>query len=658
MTKLKAFILTLIGSLSMTLTMSAQEAKEADKNSVSTPVIPRRLLFGNPVKAMPKLSPDGTKLAYLAPDKNNVLNVWVKDLKNPESGDRQITAEAKRGVMSYMWQYDPNYIIYSQDKDGDENSHLYQTDIKTLATRDLTPFDGAKAGILDYDSKFPNEMMILLNKRDPAEFDIYRLDLTTGEVKLDTQNPGGVFGWTTDHNLNVRVAESYTKDGDKLIKVRDSRDAPWRDFMTIDQNEIGDGVVDFTPDDKALYMTTSLDGDKSRLLKVDLQTGQKEIVMQDPEYDLDDVMINPKTYELEAVGFDKERYEWVLLDQKLAPDFKFLAEKLKTPFRITSRDLDNQNWIVGSLSDQRPTHFYHYNRQAKTLDFMFSTQPDLEKFKLSEMTPVSYQARDGMKLHGYLSLPVGKEAKNLPLILFVHGGPTMRDSWGLNTTVQWFTNRGYAVLQINYRGSTGYGKQYLNAGNREWGAKMQTDLLDGKQWAIDKGIADPSKIAIYGGSYGGYATLAGLAFTPNEFCCGVDIVGPSNLITLLQTIPPYWKSLKTQMDRRIGDLDKDREFIQSRSPFFKADQIRRPLLIAQGANDPRVKQAESDQIVEAMRKNNLPVQYLLFTDEGHGFARPENRMKFSAAAEAFLARYLGGREELPTEAEDWKSLEK
>ena len=440
--------------------------------------------------------------------------------------------------------------------------------------------------------------------------------------------------------------------------MRDSVDSPWHELIVIDQNEIGDGVIDFTADDKALYLSTSLDGDKSRLLKVDLRTGEKSIVVQDPEYDMDDVLINPKTYQLEAVGFDKERYEWVLLDKSLIPDFQFLTERLKIPFRITSRDFENQNWVIGSLSDTRPTHYYIYNRKARSLDFLFSTQPDLERYKLSSMTPVSYSARDGMKLHGYLSLPVDKPAKNLPLILYVHGGPTSRDSWGVNPTVQWLANRGYGVLQINYRGSSGYGKQYLNAGNREWGAKMQTDLLDGKLWAIDKGLADPNKVAIYGGSYGGYAVLAGLAFTPDEYCCGVDIVGPSNLITLLQTIPPYWKSLQTQMDRRIGNLEKDREFIQSRSPFFKANQIKKPLLIAQGANDPRVKQAESDQIVEAMRKKHLPVEYLLFPDEGHGFARPENRLKFSAATEAFLARYLGGREELPSPAEDWKSLEK
>ncbi len=644
----------LMGWVMMTTLLQAQQHEQVKQD---TPLIPRALLFGNPVKAMPSLSPDGTKLAYIAPDKNDVLNVWVRDLKNPIE-DKQVTSDNKQGIRSFTWQYDPSHIIYSQDKDGDENTHLYQTDVNTLVTRDLTPFENVKAGILDYSHKYPNEMLVLLNKRDPAHFDVFRLNLITGNLELDTENPGGVFDWETDHDMNVRVAESYTKDGDKLIRIRDKSGDPWRDFMVIDQYEIGDGVVGFTDDGKGLYLSTSLDNNTSRLLKVDLETKKTQVIVEDQEYDLGGIMKNPITHQLEAAGFDKKIFEWVLLDRKLAPDFQFLSDQMKMPFKLSSRDLANENWVVAYYSDKTPTRFYLYNRKAKKLDYLFTTLPDLEKYELSPMLPISYQARDGMKLHGYLTLPTGKEPKNLPLILYVHGGPQVRDSWGLNPSVQWLANRGYAVLQINYRGSSGYGKHFINAGNREWGAKMQTDLLDGKVWAISKGFVDPEKVAIYGGSYGGYAVLAGLAFYPDEFCCGVDIVGPSNLITLLKTVPPYWKPLMTQMNRRIGNLETDEEFIKSRSPFFKADKIKKPLLIAQGANDPRVKQAESDQIVEAMRKNKLPVEYLLFADEGHGFARPENRMKFSAAAEEFLARYLLGRHEPAGEAENWQSLVK
>ena len=638
--------------------------------SETPPLIPRRLLFGNPVKARPRLSLDGTKLAYLAPDKENVLNVWIRDLKDPQIPDRQITSDHNRGIIYYAWDYDSNSIIYAQDKNGDENNHIYQTNVSSLETQDLTPFEKVKAQVLEYDHKFPDEMLVLLNKRDPAEFDVYRLSLKTGALTLDTQNPGGVFNWVSDHQLNVRVSESYDEEGNKLIRVRNSRDDPWRDFMRIDQNEVGEGVLGFTADDQSLYLSTSLDGNTARLMQLNLATGEKQLIIQDPEYDLDEVMVNPMTYQLEAVGFERERYHWVLLDQSLVPDFTFLSEHLKRPFLISSRDLKNQIWVIARLSDTHPVDFYLYHRQNKTVSFLFSSEPDLEKYKLDSMTPITFPARDGMILHGYLSLPavftpsstaslpLRHDNEKIPLIIFVHGGPSARDSWGLNPTVQWLTNRGYGVLQINYRGSSGYGKRYLNAGNREWGAKMQTDLLDGKQWAVDQGIADASKVAIYGGSYGGYATLVGLAFTPDEYCCGIDVVGPSNLITLLKTSPPYWKVFKSQMDRQIGDIDKDRDLIISRSPLYKADQIKKPLLIAQGANDPRVNQAESDQIVEAMRKKGLPVEYLLFPDEGHGFAKPQNRLKFYAAAEAFLARYLGGRDEPPSPEEDWKALEK
>jgi dipeptidyl aminopeptidase/acylaminoacyl peptidase len=346
------------------------------------------------------------------------------------------------------------------------------------------------------------------------------------------------------------------------------------------------------------------------------------------------------------------------MDSTLNPDFQRLSQlSEKGTFKIIDRDLKDQYWIIASLSDQRPAHFYLYDRSNKKTDFLFSTQPELEQYDLSPMQPISFKARDGMKLFGYLTLPIDQEVHHLPTVLLVHGGPWVQDTWGLQPAVQWLANRGYAVLQINYRGSTGYGKEYLNAGNREWAGKMHTDLLDGKQWMIDQGYADPNRIAIYGGSYGGYATLVGLAFTPDEFCCGIDIVGPSNLVTLMETIPPYWAPLKTQMDRMVGSLN-DLEFLKERSPLYRASQITKPLLIAQGAHDPRVKQSESDQIVAEMRKNQLPVEYLLFSDEGHGFARPQNRLKFFSAAEEFLAKYLGGRYQSASEEENWHSLQK
>ena len=602
------------------------------------------------------MSHDGTKLAYLAPDANNVLNVWIRDLQG-EGDDRQVTTDRKRGIRQFLWQFDNTAILYIQDKDGDENWHLYQTNVNTQATKDLTPFEGVKVEIVDANHRFPNDMLIQMNKRDPTLFDVYRLNLQTAQLELDTENPGGVIGWIADHNLQVRASQSLTADGSTLIRVRSGVKNPWRDWLTIEPTEIGE-IKGFSADNQSLYLMTSLGSNTSRLLKGNLETGERTLIAEDAQYDLSDLLLHPTTYAVEAVGIERERYDWIVLEPQLAVDFNDLSQRLKGPFSLASRDLANQNWIIISQSDQRPNHFYLYHRQSKVLEFLFSAQPILERYQLSSMQPIRFQARDKMMLHGYLTLPYGQEPRNLPTILLVHGGPWSRDSWGLQPMAQWLANRGYAVLQLNFRGSTGYGKNYLNAGNREWASKMHNDLLDGKEWLIRQEYADPDKVAIMGGSYGGYATLVGLAFTPDAFCCGVDIVGPSNLITLLQTLPPYWKPLKAIMDLRVGKLETEEDFLKSRSPLFKADQIKKPLLIAQGANDPRVKQAESDQIVHAMRQKQLPVDYLLFADEGHGFARPENRLKFYAAAEAFLAKYLGGRHEPASVEENWEMLKR
>jgi dipeptidyl aminopeptidase/acylaminoacyl peptidase len=618
-------------------------------------LIPRSLLFGNPEKTAPQLSPDGSKIAYLAPDVNGVLNVWVRNLNQPGS-DQKVTSDSNRGVHGFFWRQDGQYIDFMQDNNGDENWHLYQTNLQSKETKELTPFSGVLVRVLDFDHKYPDELLIGMNKRDPTLFDVFSLNVKTGELKLIVENPGDVFHWIADHNLQVRASLSYKKDGSSLIRVRDSLQSPWRDLLTIDPNETGVAILSFTPDNTGIYILTSLGGNTERLLQVDLNDGKQKLIFEDPRFDISSVFFHPTNYSLQAIAIDREHYEWEVIDSNLKADFNYLSQNLKTPFLLTSVDRANQNWIVASISDVRPTHFYLYNRPQKKLTFLFSTQPALEKFKLSPMQPVTFQARDGMKLYAYLTLPVGKKPEKLPAILLVHGGPWERDYWGFQSQVQWLANRGYAILQVNYRGSKGFGKAYLNAGNQEWGGKMQTDLIDGKEWLIKNGFADPGKIAIYGSSYGGYAVLVGLAFTPDAFCCGVDIVGMSNLITMLQKSPPYWATIQAQTDVRLGTLEKDAEFLKLRSPLFKAEQIKKPLLIGQGANDPRVNQLESDQIVAAMRKKNLPVEYLLFPDEGHGFAKPGNRLKFNAAAEAFLAKYLGGRQEPPSKSENWESL--
>ena len=611
------------------------------------PLIPRAVLFGNPEKDGPQVSPDGKHLAYLAPQ-DGVLNVWVRTLGAED--DRVVTDDKKRGIRNFFWRLDSAHVLYLQDADGDENFHLYQTEVATRATEDLTPFPGVRALPLASDPNFPDTLLVSLNKRDPRLFDVYRLDLPTRALTLDTENPGDVAGFSADNALQVRAAQVQLPNGGTEIRVRDEAGTAWRIFQTWGPDESNGGIAGFVPDNTRVLLISSVDANAARLLEMDLDTGASRVVAEDAAYDIGGTMRHPKTHALEAVQFVRARREWTALDPALENDFSALAAVRDGDWSVISRDLADKTWIVSYLVDDGSVAYYAYDRPTKAAEWLFSSQPALDDYTLAPMRPVEFTARDGMGLHGYLTLPAGLEPTNLPLVLLVHGGPWARDTWGYSAAVQMLANRGYAVLQINFRGSTGYGKAYLNAGDREWGAAMHTDLLDGKAWAIAQGYVDPAKVAIMGGSYGGYATLAGLAFTPEEFVCGVDIVGPSNLLTLLQTIPPYWEPIVAQFYKRMG-RPEETEFLRSRSPLFSAHQITKPLLIAQGANDPRVKQAESDQIVEAMRAGGLPVEYLVFPDEGHGFARPENNRKFYAAAEAFLARYLGGRAEPPGEGE-------
>jgi dipeptidyl aminopeptidase/acylaminoacyl peptidase len=608
-------------------------------------LIPRSVLFGNPERSSPQISPDGTMLGYLAPD-HGVLNVWVRTLG--QTDDRVITKDRKRGIRNFSWQYDSKNILYTQDQGGDENWRVNQTNVSSQQTRDLTPFEKVRADIVALEPSHPDTALIQLNKRDPKVFDIYRLNLKTGELVLDTENPGDVADWRADHELQVRAAQVTTPDGGTLIRVRDNAKSPWRELMKWGAEETLGYIAGFSPDNSALWVVTSLDANAARLLSVDIASGKRTVIAEDPQFDVSFVVTNPKTYKLEAVVFLRERREFQILDKNLQADYDVLKKVRDADISDISRDLADDRWVVTFEGDDAPIYYYLYDRSAKKASVLFSNRPELEKYKLSKVKPVEYKARDGMLIYGYLTTPEGADAKNLPMVVFPHGGPWGRDLWGYDPYAQWLANRGYAVLQPNFRASTGYGKKYLNAGDRQWAGAMHTDLLDAKDWAVKQGVADPKKICIMGGSYGGYATLAAVAFSPDAFSCGVDIVGPSNLNTLLKTIPPYWSTFLAIFHRRMGD---DEAFLKSQSPLFKADQIKAPLLIGQGANDPRVNKAESDQIVAAMRKNQKPVEYYVFPDEGHGFARPENRTAFNAATEEFLAKYLGGRFEPPTQAE-------
>ncbi|MFN4257897.1 MAG: S9 family peptidase [Gemmataceae bacterium] len=607
------------------------------------PVIPRAVLFGNPVKASPLVSPDGKQLAYLAPDKNDVLQVWVQTIGQDDA--KQVTNDPKRGIRFHTWTYAPDTLLYLQDSDGDENWHIHAVHLKKNLVRDLTPFQGVRASMVGLDRNYPDDILVGMNLEDRRVSDVYRINLSTGAVELDTKNPGDVLSWQADPRFRIRAAQAATPDGGIEIRYRTNDQAPWQRVVKWGPEDVDGRMIGFTADGQSLWLTSSEGRDTLSVVRRDLASGKEELIAVHPGADAGGILFNREKHTIQAVAFNRLKTQWDVLDPDLRADFQVLEKAGLGEPSIVSRDKDMQTWVVAFDSDVKPTDYYLYTRPDKKLTHLFVTRPDLAKYTLAPMKPVVIESRDGLELVSYLTLPVGVEPKNLPMVLVVHGGPWSRDSWGFNAQSQWLANRGYAVLAVNYRGSSGFGKKFLHAGNRQWAAKMHDDLIDGVNWAIQKGIADKDKVAIYGGSYGGYAALVGATFTPDVFACAVDIVGPSNLVTLLRSIPPYWEPMKKMFAQRVGDVETEEEFLKSRSPLFKADQIRIPVLIAQGANDPRVKQAESEQIVEAMRKAGKPVEYLLFSDEGHGFARPENRLKFHGVAERFLAKYLGGRVE-------------
>ena len=606
------------------------------------PIISRDVLFGNPERTQPRLSPDGQRLAWIAPDKKNVLQVWVKTLGKDD--DKMVTADKKRGIRQFFWAQNNKTLLYVQDNDGDENFHVYGVDLPSGNVRDYTPFQGVRASVADINQDFPDEILLEMNLRNRQAMDIHRLNLSTGAVTLDTENPGDVAGWGADAKFQVRAAQVQTPDGGTEIRVRDDAKSPWKTLLKVGPDEILE-FEDFSLDGKSAYLKTSVGSDTARLVARDLSKGSEKVLAASPEVDAGSVLLQPRTHVVQAVAFAPGRSTWKVLDPSVQADFDAIAKLHAGDFAVVNRTAADDAWLVGFTSDRGPIAWYKWDRTAKKGALLFTAQPKLEGLALAEMKPVVIRSRDGLNLNSYLTLPVGVAPKGLPLILFVHGGPWGRDMWGYSSTAQWFANRGYAVLQVNFRASTGYGKKFLNAGNRQWGLKMHDDLIDGAKWAVEKGIADAKRIAVFGGSYGGYAALAAATVTPEFFACNVDIVGPSNIKTLIAAIPPYWKPVRAMFDVRMGNVDdpKDAELVRSASPLFRADKISKPLLIGQGANDPRVNVKESEQIVEAIEKNKGNVTYVLYPDEGHGFARPENRIDFNARAERFLAGCLGGR---------------
>jgi dipeptidyl aminopeptidase/acylaminoacyl peptidase len=614
-------------------------------------LIPRQVLFGNPDKSSPRISPDGKYLSWLAP-RAGVLNIWVAPIDKLDSA-RPVTDDKKRGIRSYFWAYTGQHILYIQDKDGDEDFHVYSVNLDGDKTTDLTPLKKVRAEIEGVSHKFPKDILIAINDRDARFHDIYKVNLESGAKELIQKNPEFA-GFVTDDDFAVRFAMKFTPDGGSLYLKPDGKGA-WTDFIKIPMaDSLTTTIGGFNKAGDALYLLDSRGRDTSAVAVFDLKSGVETVIAQDPRADAGGIIAHPTEKTIQAVSFTYDRTRWEFKDAKVADDFKQLARVADGDISIASTTLDDQQWVVAFLMDNGPVRYYHYDRPTQKARFLFTNRKSLEGLPLTKMHPRVLKTRDGLDLVCYLTLPPGSDQGNagrppqpLPLVLDVHGGPWARDSWGFDAAHQFLANRGYAVLSVNFRGSTGFGKKFLNAGNREWAGKMHDDLLDAVNWAIKEKIADPAKVAIMGGSYGGYATLVGLTFTPEIFACGVDIVGPSNIVTLLSTIPAYWAPALQVFKDRVGDptTDEGKKFLLERSPLTRADRIRRPLLIGQGANDPRVKQAESDQIVKAMQEKHIPVTYALFTDEGHGFARPENRLAFYAVTEAFLARHLGGRYE-------------
>jgi dipeptidyl aminopeptidase/acylaminoacyl peptidase len=605
-----------------------------------------------PLHSAPKLSPDGKFLTFLAPNDEGVLNVFVRSTTDENNDNaRMVTKDNSRGIRQYQWAPDSETILFLQDFEGDENFHLWSIDATTndAVAKDLTPGKDVKASNLITNKRFPDEVLVGTNERNPACFDMYRVQYKTGEKVMDTENPGDVLGWgSEDFSFEVREALVKNQEDDSsIVRVRDNKDSEWRDLAIFPYGENGN-LVEFCADDgKTCYMTSSVGRETSALLKVDLKTGETlDVISANDKCDVGGIVIDDDTKEIKAISYNYARTEREFFDKELEKDYELLKSLGPEGAEVgtASKTEDEKTWIVAYTRSDGPAEYVVFDQEKKETKPLFVSKPALLDYKFAPMEDIRVKARDGLELVGYLTR--ADTEQKTPLILLVHGGPWARDFWGFNAQAQWFANRGYATLQMNYRGSTGYGKNFLHKGDGQWGVgTMQHDLTDSVQWAIDEGIADPENICVYGGSYGGYACLAGLAFTPDVYKCGVDIVGPSNIKTLLDSIPPYWGPLRNDMLKKIGDVDADQEFNKKISPLYHVDKIKAPLLIGQGANDPRVKQAEADQIAFAMQKKGIPVEYVLYPDEGHGFARPDNRIDFNGRAEKFLAKHLGGRAE-------------
>jgi dipeptidyl aminopeptidase/acylaminoacyl peptidase len=615
-------------------TSAAAEAQPAAPATIEdVELIPRDALFGNPDRANVQISPDGKYLSWTAAV-DGVMNVWVAPA-NDLGKARAVTTDKARGIRQYFWSHRPDTLLYMRDTGGDEDFHLFSVDLASGESRDLSNFPKTRAMMVGLSHLHPDSVLVGMNDRDPKWHDLYRVDLASGTRTLVEKNTLELAEYMVDPDFKVRMASKSRPDGGSDLLAPDGKGG-WK-------------IVDEIP--FADSLSTSPGGYTTALYAIDTATGAKTLVHEDARADIAGAIDDPKTNKAQAVSVNYLKNEWKVIDPAIAADLETLKAIGPGDFSVDARTQDDKTWIVSYSAAESPAVYYRYVRGG-TPEKLFSARPALDGKPLVPMWPQEIQSRDGLTLVSYLTLPKtadanndGKADKPVPLVLQVHGGPWARDAYGYRGNVQWLANRGYAVLQVNYRGSTGFGKDFVNKSDGEWAGKMHDDLMDAVEWAVKQGVTTKDQVAIMGGSYGGYATLVGLTFTPDGFKCGVDIVGPSNLNTLLGTIPPYWAAFFEQFAKRVGDprTEAGKQLLEERSPLTHVAKITKPLLIGQGANDPRVKQPESDQIVKAMQDKKIPVTYVLFPDEGHGFARPENSKAFNAVTEGFLAQCLGGR---------------
>ena len=602
--------------------------------------IPMRDFFKNPEKAYFQVSPDGNWISFTMPYESR-MNIFIQERGAAEA--KRITSVTDRDIWQYFWKGNDR-LLYLKDFGGDENFHLFAVDREGQKESDLTPFDSTRVTVVDDLRDHDTDVIIAMNKRNKEIFDCYRLNTATGEMKMIAENPGKITNWVTDHEGRIRVA-GETDGVNTSLLYRASEKDKFKTILTTNFKESFNPLF-FTFDNQNLYAASNLGRDKVAIVKFDLPSAKEvEILFEHPDVDVENMEYSKHRKVLTTINYVTEKPERKHLDQDTEELYAKLEKQLPGyDVYVTFANKPEDVMIVRTISDRTLGAYYLYEKATDKLTKLADRNPWLKEEELCEMKPVTYTSRDGLTIHGYLTLPKGKEnKKNLPVVVNPHGGPWARDVWSFNPEIQFLANRGYAVFQMNFRGSTGYGKQFWMTSFKQWGKTMQDDITDGVQWLIDQGIADPKKIAIYGGSYGGYATLAGVTFTPDLYACGVDYVGVSNMFTFMQTIPPYWKPYLDMFHEMVGDPKADSALMHSASPVFFADNIKVPLLVAQGKNDPRVNINESNQIVEAVKSKGIDVEYIVKDNEGHGFANEENRFEFYEAMEKFLGKHLLGQ---------------